>query len=274
MKDMYLFRKYLKDISKHGLIDKNEEIELAKKILDGDKEALQKMINSNLKLVVKISLEYYRGTISLMDIIQNGNMGLMKAAKKFDHLRGVKFSTYAAFWIRQSILRGFIKPSHCLNISYRKDTINKRIKEYMRDYISNTHHYPNVEEIMESLKVSRRDAVDMLFYYKNSEQSLNDAAYMEGDELIESIPDDRFNPERIIEDESMLKDVYDAIDSFSDREREIIRKRFGFDDPQRETLQRLGVQFSITAEAARQIEKRVLHNLKNRFPSLSYYFYT
>lgn len=271
---MYLFRKYLKDISKHGLIDKNEEIELSKKIMDGDKPALQKMINSNLKLVVKISLEYYRGTISLMDIIQNGNMGLMKAAKKFDHHKGVKFSTYAAFWIRQSILRGFIKPSHCLNISYRKDTINKRIKEFIHDFITDNHHYPTVDDITGSMKVSRRDAVDMLFYYKNSEQSLNETAYTEGDELIESVPDEKFNPEKVIEEESMLKDVYEAIDSFSEREREIIRKRFGFDEPQRETLQRLGVQFSITAEAARQIEKRVLHNLKNRFPALSYYFYT
>ena len=273
MKDMILFKKYLKDISKHPLVTREQEIELAKKIQVGDSQALQDLVNANLKLVVKISLEYYRGAVSVMDIIQNGNIGLMKAAKKFEIEKGVKFSTYAAFWIRQSILRGFIKPSHNVNISYRKDIVNKKIRDYIKVYMEKFSRYPSVESIIEKVKVSRRDAVDMLFYFKRNDRSLNDINFEEGEELIDNIPDERFNPEKVLEQKCMVNDVFDAINSFSDREQEIILKRFGFDDNDKETLQRLGRRFSITAEAARQIEKRVLINLKNKCPSLSFYMY-
>lgn len=273
MQDLVLFKKYLKDISRHKLATREEEIELSEKIKNGDKNALQRLVNANLKLVVKISLEFYKHTTSLLDIIQNGNVGLMKAAKKYDGTKGVKFSTYAAFWIKQSILRGFIKPSHNLNISYRKDAINKRIRNYIRGYMETGNKFPTVEEIMEEVNVSRRDAVDMLFFYKNVEFSLNDCVFEEGEELINNIADDKFNPERVIENHIMEEEVKKAVNSFSDREKEIIFRRYGFHDEPKETLQKLGQKFSITAEATRQIEKRVLVTMKNRFPALSHYFY-
>ncbi len=274
MKDMILFKKYIKDISKHPLITKDDEIELSKRIMQKDNDALQRLINANLKLVVKISLEFYKGSASIMDIIQNGNMGLIKAAKKFDYKRGVKFSTYAAFWIKQSILRGFIKPSYNLNISYRKDTINKKIKSYVTEFCSKNNRFPQADEIVSALQVNRRDAVDILFFFQNSDFSLNDMVYNDTEEFIDTVSDDTFNPEKIAEFQSLLDEINGAMSAFSKREQTIIRKRYGFDDSEKETLNTLGRHFSITAEAARQIEKRVLNNIKNRFPELSYYIYS
>jgi len=274
MKDIVLFKKYLRDISRKPLISREREKELAYQIADGDNNALQEMINSNLKLVVKISLEYYKGATSVMDIIQNGNMGLMRAAKKFDPERGVKFSTYAAFWIKQSILRGFIKPSHSINISYRKDYINKQIKTFISGYLQVHGKFPDVSTIQEELNVSRRDAVDVLFFFSNTDQSLNSAIFEEGEEMIDTIPDEHYNPEVVAEENALLDDVNSAVDSLTAREREIIRKRYGFDYEAKETLQSLGDQFCITAEAARQIEKRVLTYIKNSFPHLAGYFFT
>lgn len=274
MKDIVLFKKYLKDISRKSLISREREKELAYQIAAGDDAALQEMIQSNLKLVVKISLEFYKGATSIMDIIQNGNMGLMRAAKKFDPEKGVKFSTYAAFWIKQSILRGFIKPSHNINISYRKDYINKQIKTFVSAYLQENGRFPEVSTIQEELKVSRRDAVDVLFFFSNADHSLNSAMFEEGEEMIDTIADDHYNPEMIAEENSLLDEVNTAVDSLTAREREIIRKRYGFDYEPKETLQSLGDQFSITAEAARQIEKRVLTYIKDSFPQLACYFFS
>lgn len=274
MKDIVLFKKYLKDIARKPLITREREKELAELIARGEEEALQEMINANLKLVVKISLEFYKGAASIMDIIQNGNMGLMRAAKKFDPRKGVKFSTYAAFWIKQSILRGFIKPSHTINISYRKDYINKQIKSFISAYLQEQGSFPDVDTIQEKCRVTRRDAVDVLFFFSSQEQSLNAVTYEEGEELINTIPDDHFNPELLVEDQSLVDEVNEAVDSLTDREREIIRKRYGFDYEPRETLQRLGDRYSITAEAARQIEKRVLHYIRDSYPQLACYFFT
>ncbi len=275
MKDIYLLKKYLKEISKHTLLTRTEEVELSKGVMEGEKKALSRLINGNLKLVVKIAIHYYKGAVSIMDIIQNGNMGLMKAAEKYDYRKEVKFSTYAAFWIKQSILRGFIKPSHNVNISYRKDAINKRLRFFVEDYRMEHDCYPSVDVIMKEMKVSRRDAVDILFMSKKSEHcSLNESFQADGEEILDTIADDHYNPEKIVESIFLTKDVDDMMDSFPEREKEIIRKRFGFDQNTKETLQSLGERFSITAEAARQIEKRVLLSMRQNFIGMAGYYYS
>ena len=156
MRDLTLLRQYISSISKYPRITHEEEKELAGKIKAGDRAANDKLINANLKLVVKIAAEYCKGKSSVMDIIQNGNIGLMKAAGKFNPALGVKFSTYAAFWIKQSILRGFIKPSLSVSISYRKDEINKRIKNYIREHFSKAGKLPEIQDIIKDLKVKKK----------------------------------------------------------------------------------------------------------------------
>lgn len=272
MKDAAVLKKYIRDISKYSLLTRDEEIEIALRIRKGDEKSKQIMINSNLRLVVKISIQFYRGSVPLMDIIQNGNMGLMRAAVRYDPDRGVKFSTYSAFWIKQSILRGFIKPSYTTNVSYRKDMVNRKIKRYIRDYFAMNDRFPTVEEIIEEVQVCRRDAVDILFFFQNTIFSLNETNFDEHEEIIETIADNTYNPEEVAEFHAMLEEVDNIVDSFNERDREIIKKRYGFDDAQKETLEEVGSKFSISAEAARQIELRILRHIKKQYPYLASYY--
>jgi len=274
MKDITLLRQYIKSISKFSRLTRHEEKDLAQRIKKGEQGALEKLINANLKLVIKIAAEYCFGKSSLMDIIQNGNIGLMKAAQKFNPLLGVKFSTYAAFWIRQSILRGFIKPSINVSISYRKDEVNKKIKKYIRDHFTRNEKLPHVTDMIRDLRVKRRDVIDMIMLYKgNGEFQYSSSRLDQDDGLEETIHDNRYNPETVFEKKKLIEDVMTAVDSFPDRERDIIKNRYGLKDDSRQTLDKLGNKYSISAEAARQIEKKVLKNIKMRFPYLVYYYY-
>lgn len=225
-------------------------------------------------MVVKISIELCKGQTSIMDVIQNGNLGLIKAAKKFDPTRGVKFSTYSAFWIKQSILRGFIKPAIGVSISYRKDEINKKIKNYVREYFSKVGRFPTIDDVVIELNVKRRDAIDVLVLFKGNGELLTNSGLFElNDDVIDNIQDNSYNPEKVVEKKILSDDVLNAIDTFNERESEIIKKRYGFDNEQRETLHSLGNRYSISAEATRQIERRVLALMRTRFPSLSYYYF-
>lgn len=274
MRDISVLKQYIQNVSKYPRVTPEEEKELAVRIKQGDRAAFEKLVNANLKLVVKISAQICRGHSNLMDVIQNGNLGLIKAAEKFDPTRGVKFSTYSAFWIKQSIMRGFIKPSSGVNISYRKDEVNKKLKNFIREYLTREGSLPSVDEIVKTMKVKRTDAIDVLMVTKQSGDSVISGNGCESnDELLESVQDNRYNPETIYEEKSMTEEVDQAIASFPERESEIIRKRYGFDEDNKQTLTELGDKYSISAEATRQIEKRVLAAIRNRYPELAYYYF-
>lgn len=274
MKDIAILKQYINSISKYSRITPEEEIELAEKIKKNDQDALNKLINANLRLVLKIAIELCRGNTSIMDVIQNGNLGLIKAAEKFNPAIGVKFSTYSAFWIKQSILRGFIKPALSISISYRKDEINKKIKHYIRDFYLQKEKLPDIYNIIKDLKVKRRDALDILLLYKNNGDFQSNKGFLEtNDDMIEALQDNSFNPESILEKKSLREDIINAIESFPLRECEIIKKRYGFSNERKETLHKLGIKYTISAEATRQIEKKVLSLIKLRFPFLAYYYF-
>lgn len=218
MKDIASLKQYINSISKYSRITKEEEKDLAYRIKTGDKTALEKLINSNLKLVVKIAIEICKGNTSIMDVIQNGNLGLIKAAEKFNPSLGVKFSTYSAFWIKQSILRGFIKPALNVSISYRKDEINKKIKHYVREFFAKKGNLPNIEKIMSDLRVKRRDAVDVLLLYKGNGDFQSNSSYLEPfDDMVETVQDNSYNPEEVIEKKYLKNDIISALESFPDR---------------------------------------------------------
>ncbi len=274
MKDISVLKQYIHNVSKYPRVTPEEEISLAKKIRRGGvagKTALNKLVNANLKLVVKIAVQLTRGHGQILDVIQNGNLGLIKAAQKFDPHRGVRFSTYSAFWIKQAILRGFIKPSSGVAISYRKDEVNKKVKAFIREFFAEDGKYPSVETVMKELRVKRSDAVDGLLAYRgNGDVHPGSFSAENGEDALDSIPDNRYNPETAAESFSLVSDVRAVLEGLPERECEIIRKRYGF-DPEKETLSDLGKKYSISAEATRQIEKRVLGLLRSRFPELAYY---
>ena len=274
MREISVLKQYILNVSKYPRVTPEEERELAVRIKQGDRAAFEKLVNANLKLVVKIAAQICRGHGNLLDVIQNGNLGLIKAAGKFDPTRGVKFSTYSAFWIKQSILRGFIKPSSGVNISYRKDEVNKKLKAFIRDYLAREGSLPTVEQIVKTMKVKRADAIDVLMVTKQSGESVLSGSGCEtGDEIIDSLQDNRYNPETIYEQKAMDEEVAQVIESFPERESEIIRSRFGFDEEKKQTLTELGDKYSISAEATRQIEKRVLAAIRKSHPGLAYYYF-
>lgn len=274
MRDISVLKQYIQNVSRYPRVTPEEEKELAVRIKQGDRAAFEKLVNANLKLVVKIAAQLCRGHSNLIDVIQNGNLGLIKAAGKFDPTRGVKFSTYSAFWIKQSIMRGFIKPSSGVNISYRKDEVNKKLKNFIRDFLSDEGRLPSVDEIVRSLRVKRADAIDVLMVTKQSGDSvLSGSGCESNDDIIESVQDNRYNPETVYEEKAMTEEVDRAIASFPERESEIIRKRYGFDEDDKQTLTELGDRYSISAEATRQIERRVLAAIRNRFPGLAHYYF-
>jgi RNA polymerase sigma factor (sigma-70 family) len=274
MRDISVLKQYIRNVSKFPRVTPEEEKELAVLIQKGDRAAHDKLVNANLRLVVKIAMQLCHGNSSIMDVIQNGNLGLIKAAGKFDPNRNVRFSTYSAFWIKQSIMRGFIKPNSGVNISYRKDEVNKKLKTYIREFLTKEGKLPTVEQIVLEMKVKRSDAIDVLMFSRQSGESLLTGTGCESnDELLESVQDNSYNPETKLEEKSLCEEVKEAIDSFPERENEIIRKRYGFDADSKETLTELGDKYSISAEATRQIEKRVLAAIKHRYPGLAYYYF-
>ena len=274
MNDNGILKQYLKSVSVYPRITPEEEIQLSRKIKDGDSVALNQVVNANLKLVVKIALEMCRNSNALMDMIQNGNMGLMKAAKKFNPELGVRFSTYSSFWIKQAIMRGFVKPGNNVSISYRKDEINRKLKNYIKDYYKINMNLPTVDQLIGDLKVSRRDAVDILTQFKsNGELAGYNSSTDAGEETIEQVHDYSYNPEAVFEKIEMEQNLHEVLNSFPERESDIIKKRYGIDQDEKDTLNEIGQKYNISAEATRQIEKKVLLQIKNRFPGLAHYIY-
>lgn len=274
MKSNQLLKQYIQSIVKIPRVSVEEEVELARKIQSGDSAAKEKLIQANLRLVVKISMEMTRGSNNLMDVIQNGNMGLIKASEKFDPEMGVRFSTYSAFWIKQAILRGFIKPSLNVTISYRKDEVNKKIKSYIKDFYQKEGYLPVLMQIVEELKVKRRDALDVLIQFKNNGEFISNYQITDPDEdIIETIQDNTYNPETLTEVKVMNEEVQKVLESFPERECEIIKKRYGFNCDEKETLQSLGNKYAISAEATRQIERKVLALIRSKYPALIYFYH-
>jgi RNA polymerase primary sigma factor len=274
MKSNQLLKQYIQSIVKIPRVSIEEEVELSRKIRSGDAAAKEKLIQANLRLVVKISMKITRGGNNLMDVIQNGNMGLIKSADKFDPEMGVRFSTYSAFWIKQSILRGFIKPSLNVTISYRKDEVNKKIKRHIRDFYQREGVLPVLHQIVEDLKVKRRDALDVLIQFKNNGEYTSNYQVTDPDEdIIETIQDNTYNPQILTEAKLMTEEVKKVLESFPERESEIIKKRYGFSGEDKETLQSLGDKYAISAEATRQIERKILALIRSKYPALAYFYH-
>lgn len=271
MNGQSILNQYVNGLMKLERVTPEEEKALARQIQQGDQKAKEKLIQANLRLVVKIAMEYSRHSDQVMDVIQNGNMGLIRAVEHYDPERGVKLSTYAAYWIRQAILRGFIKPNASLSISYRKDEINKRVKKYIEARYHESGKLPSAEQVAADLGVQKKDALDVLKLYKNSSDLSIRPAVENSEDLIDNFPDSRYNPEMVVETEMMESNISDILSKLDERENHIIRNRFGFNGGENLTLQALGDRYQISAEAARQIERRVLHKIRRQYSELETY---
>ena len=261
-------RMYLKEIGKVSLLTADEEIELAKRMEQGDEEAKKRLAEANLRLVVSIAKRYVGRGMLFLDLIQEGNLGLIKAVEKFDYRKGYKFSTYATWWIRQAITRAIADQARTIRIPvHMVETINKLIR-VSRQLLQELGREPTPEEIAEEMKMPV-DRVREILKISQEPVSLETPIGEEEDShLGDFIQDDNVPVPADAAAFTMLKEqLEDVLSTLTDREQKVLRLRFGLDDGRARTLEEVGKEFNVTRERIRQIEAKALRKL--RHPSRS-----
>lgn len=256
--------KYLQEIGREELISVSEEVELAQRIKKGDQAALDKLIKANLRFVVSVAKQYQNQGLSLPDLINEGNLGLIRAAQKFDETRGFKFISYAVWWIRQSILQALAEQSRIVRLPLNQvGSLNKITKEMAR-FEQENERRPSTEELAERLDMSV-DKISDAIQVSGRPISV-DAPFVEGEDnsLLDVLTnDDSPMADADLNKESLSKEVDRALNQLYDREREILKMFFGI-GCQEMTLEEIGAKFDLTRERVRQIKEKAIRRLKGQ----------
>ena len=256
--------KYLQEIGREELISVSEEVELAKRIKKGDQKALDKLIKANLRFVVSVAKQYQNQGLSLPDLINEGNLGLIRAAQKFDETRGFKFISYAVWWIRQSILQALAEQSRIVRLPLNQvGSLNKITKEMAR-FEQENERRPSTEELADRLDMSV-DKISDAIQVSGRPISV-DAPFVEGEDnsLLDVLAnDDSPMADADLNKESLSKEVDRALKQLYDREREILKMFFGI-GCQEMTLEEIGAKFDLTRERVRQIKEKAIRRLKGQ----------
>lgn len=257
-------RLYLREIGKIPLLSAEEELELANRVVEGDKEAKDKMAEANMRLVVSIAKRYVGRGLDLLDLIQEGNTGLLRAVEKFDPTKGFKFSTYATWWIRQAITRAIADQARTIRIPvHMVETINKLLRTQRR-LTQELNREPTNEEIAAAMEIEV-DKVEHIMKIKQDISSL-DASIRDDEEesvLADFIEDeDTISPEESATNQLLKEQVKGMLGALTEREQKILKLRFGLEDGKQHTLEEVGQEFSVTRERIRQIEAKALAKLR------------
>ncbi len=261
-------RMYLKEIGKVPLLTGDEEIQLAKRMQNGDEEAKKRLCEANLRLVVSIAKRYVGRGMLFLDLIQEGNLGLIKAVDKFDYEKGFKFSTYATWWIRQAITRSIADQARTIRIPvHMVETINKLIR-ISRQLLQEYGREPSPEEIAKEMDLPEEKVREILKIAQEPVSLETPIGEEEDSHLGDFIPDDDVPAPAEAAAFSMLKEqLVDVLDTLTDREQKVLKLRFGLEDGRARTLEEVGKRFDVTRERIRQIEAKALRKL--RHPSRS-----
>ena len=259
-------RLYLREIGKIPLLNSEEELELAHRVVAGDKKAKDKMAEANMRLVVSIAKRYSGRGLDFLDLIQEGNTGLLRAVEKFDPDKGFKFSTYATWWIRQAITRAIADQARTIRIPvHMVETINKLLRTQRR-MTQELNREPTVEELAKELEMEP-EKVEYVMKIKQDIASLDAGVGRDGDEedsvLRDFIEDEESaTPEEAASSQLLKEQVQDILSTLSDREQKIIKMRFGLENGKSHTLEEVGQEFAVTRERIRQIEAKALAKLR------------
>ena len=261
-------RMYLKEIGKVPLLTAEEEIDLAKRMENGDEYAKRELAEANLRLVVSIAKKYVGRGMLFLDLIQEGNMGLIKAVEKFDYTKGYKFSTYATWWIRQAITRAIADQARTIRIPvHMVETINKLIR-VSRQLLQDLGREPTPEEIAKEMNLDEEKVREIIKISQEPVSLETPIGEEEDSHLGDFIPDDDAQAPSEAATFTMLKEqLVGVLDTLTEREQKVLRLRFGLDDGRARTLEEVGKQFDVTRERIRQIEAKALRKL--RHPSRS-----
>ena len=257
-------RMYLKEIGMVPLLTPEEELALAKKKAKGSKEAEQKLIEANLRLVVNIAKRYTNRGLGFLDLIQEGNIGLMKGVDKFDYKRGFKLSTYATWWIRQSVTRALADQARTIRVPvHMVETIN-RMTKIQRNLTLKLGYEPTAAEIAEEMGVPEAKVIEIMQISKEP-TSLEAPKGEDGDGVVADTVRDEvsLSPEQSVENIMLKEQIDELLHDLKDRERQVIILRFGLEDGRPRTLEEVGQEFNVTRERIRQIEAKALKKLRN-----------
>ena len=255
--------KYLQEIGREDLISVEDEVELAARIRKGDRKALDKLTRANLRFVVSVAKQYQNQGLSLPDLINEGNLGLIKAAEKFDETRGFKFISYAVWWIRQSILQALAEQSRIVRLPLNQvgslNKINKALSRFEQEH----ERRPSPDELAEELGLPVEKVADTM---KVQGRHISvDAPFVDGEDnslLDVLVNDDSPMADRTLVNESLSREIDRALNTLTDRERDIVRMFFGIGQ-QEKTLEEIGDQFGLTRERVRQIKEKAIRRLRS-----------
>jgi len=266
---------YLRDIGKYPLLTREEEIDLAKRIEQGDKAARDKLINCNLRLVVSIAKKYMNRGLQFLDLIQEGNVGLMKAVDKFDYNRELKFSTYATWWIRQGIQRAISDQGRLIRIPVHMGDIISKLAKVTRQLVQEKGREPTTAELAERLEMPE----EKILYIQRISQdpvSFETPVGQEDDSYLGDFLEDTnsLSPSEVAENKMLKELLLKVLSTLTPREQKVIRLRYGIDDGRQRTLEEVGKEFNVTRERIRQIETKALSKLRqpNRIKILRDYY--
>lgn len=257
-------RMYLKEIGRVPLLTAEEEVELAKRMEMGDREAKQRLIESNLRLVVSIAKRYVGRGMAFLDLIQEGNMGLIKAVEKFDYRKGYKLSTYATWWIRQAITRAIADQARTIRIPvHMVETINKLVRT-SRELVQELGREPTAEEIAEKMGITPEKVREIQKIAQEPVSLETPIGEEEDSHLGDFIEDvDALAPDEAASYLLLKEQIEEVLSGLNDREQRVLRLRFGLDDGRPRTLEEVGREFGVTRERIRQIEAKALRKLRN-----------
>jgi RNA polymerase primary sigma factor len=254
--------KYLQEIGKEELLSTDEEVELAQRIKKGDRQALDRLTKANLRFVVSVAKQYQNQGLSLSDLINEGNMGLIKAAEKFDETRGFKFISYAVWWIRQSILQAIAEQSRIVRLPLNQVGAVNRINREANRFEQEHERRPSVEELSEKVDLPE-DKIDDALHVGGHHVSV-DAPFVDGEDnslLDVLVNDDAPMADRQLVVESLRAEIRNALQMLNDRERKVVTAFFGIDQPEM-TLEEIGAKYGLTRERVRQIKEKAIRRLR------------